>query len=85
MMIQLPVSKAKLAWQCRRGMLELDVLLQGFLQAEWDRLSSQERADFARLLEEADPDLLVWLVGKEKSARADLELIIQRILLYANH
>jgi antitoxin CptB len=57
--------KAKLRWQCRRGMLELDILLISFLDNHYDTLSSTEQEVFARLLTEPDPDIYLWLMGKE--------------------
>lgn len=53
----------KLRWQCRRGMLELDVILIPFLEKFYTTLSQQQKNDFERLLTEADPDLYTWLMG----------------------
>lgn len=53
----------RLLWQCRRGMLELDVLLHTFLRDRYERLSASERQAFARLLEQEDADLCDWVVG----------------------
>ena len=40
----------RLRWQCRRGMLELDLLLNRFLESAYADLSVQQRTDFVRLL-----------------------------------
>jgi antitoxin CptB len=56
-------QKTKLAWQCRRGMLELDVILKPFLDAHFDGLTTNQKDCFSRLLEETDPDLYSWLMG----------------------
>ena len=36
----------RLRWQCRRGMLELDLLLSRFLDAAYADLTKQQRRDF---------------------------------------
>lgn len=35
-------NKARLRWACRRGMLELDVLLMPFVEEGYDALSAEE-------------------------------------------
>ncbi|MDA8390007.1 MAG: succinate dehydrogenase assembly factor 2 [Gammaproteobacteria bacterium] len=53
----------RLRWRCRRGLLELDLVLQGFLDGGWGRLAREERILFGRLLTEADADLWQWIQG----------------------
>jgi antitoxin CptB len=52
-----------LEWKCRRGMLELDLLLLNFYQTQFPTLSEPEKKLFAQLLNEPDPDLAAWLFG----------------------
>jgi len=51
----------RLKWQCRRGMLELDVLLRGFLERAWPSMDDDARQAFRRLLEYPDHRLQGWL------------------------
>ncbi|MCF6194272.1 MAG: succinate dehydrogenase assembly factor 2 [Kangiellaceae bacterium] len=53
----------KLQWQCRRGMLELDVILQPFLEQHFLQLTVEDQTAFVDLLTEADPDLYTWIMG----------------------
>ena len=56
----------RLRWQCRRGMLELDVILNRFVDRHWSALDSDLKAEFELLLVCADQDLQKWLCeGKE--------------------
>jgi len=71
--------KTKLAWQCRRGMLELDVVLIPFLEKHFDSLSDEQQAIFTNLLKEADPDLYTWIMGYEKSTNEHFNVMIQLI------
>lgn len=57
---------ARLKWSCRRGMLELDVLLGNFLKNHYPRLSSNYQMAFAEFLKRPDPELFSWLMGYEK-------------------
>ena len=72
-------SRNRLAWQCRRGMRELDVLLNSFLKHRYVRLDARERDSFARLLEYPDAVLLEWLMGRMIPADKDVADIVQEI------
>lgn len=56
---------ARVRWACRRGMLELDVLLQPFIEAHYENLSVEHKSAFIRLLECEDPELFAWFMGHE--------------------
>ena len=55
---------ARLSWQCRRGMLELDILLQTFLDKAYLSLSKEEQGAFLTLLDYPDTVLLEYLMGR---------------------
>jgi antitoxin CptB len=55
----------KLHWQCRRGMLELDLLLIPFLEKTYPHLNETQQEIFVRLLACHDQDLYAWLVKHE--------------------
>jgi antitoxin CptB len=59
-------SDGRLRWRCRRGLLELDLILQGFLERRFARLSAEEKALFAELLDRPDPELLDWALGRSE-------------------
>lgn len=67
----------KIIWTCRRGMLELDVILIPFAKQYFEQLSEQQQAVFVRLLDEADPDLFNWLMGHGKPDDSELaEMVV---------
>ncbi len=68
-----------LKWQCRRGMLELDVILIPFLETYYSELDRQEQAYFRDLLEAPDPDLFNWLMGYSKPDNLQLEHVVDTI------
>jgi antitoxin CptB len=69
----------RLRWQCRRGMLELDLLLNRFLDVGVADLNDAERADFNRLLGYQDQILHDWLMGQAVPAEPSLRALVARI------
>lgn len=55
---------SRIRFLCRRGMKELDVLLQGYLERHYANASPEEQWTFLRLLEREDPDIWAWVVGQ---------------------
>ena len=55
---------SSLLWRCRRGIREMDILLQRFIEKDYDGLSNEEKAGFERLLEQQDLDILDWVMDK---------------------
>jgi len=73
----------RLYWKCRRGMLELDLILFAFLEGHYEKLSEREKQVFEILLEEEDPILQSWftrqVVPKDKEIAAMLEFILDSV------
>jgi len=55
----------RLQWQCRRGLLELDILFERFLLRHYAELDADERHAFRSLLQQPDSLVLAWLQGQE--------------------
>ena len=70
---------ARLRWRCRRGMRELDQLLERYLARGWPDADAAERAAFLRLIDCEDPVLWPWFVGRERPEDAALDALVQRI------
>ena len=69
----------RLAWQCRRGMRELDVLLNRFLVQRYSKLDQLEQKTFTQLLDYPDDVLLELLMGRMAPADKDVAHIVQKI------
>lgn len=61
--MSLPDEK-KLRWMCRRGLLELDLVLTKILDEKYADLTDEQKTLFIELLEESDTDLLGWLLNQ---------------------
>jgi len=55
--------REQLRWQCRRGMLELDFVLERYLDEHFVSAGKDEKALFAQLLTGQDPELQAWLLN----------------------
>jgi antitoxin CptB len=79
MINQLEPDPSQLRWRCRRGMLELDLLLSTFVEMEYALLSSEEAELFSILLGYQDQALLDLLLGKMESSDAPIADLAARI------
>ncbi len=59
-------EQRRFAWRCRRGLLELDIVLQDFVQHHYDALTLEELQVFDALL--ALPDNDFWMLINNTSA-----------------
>lgn len=68
-----------LRWQCRRGMLELDFVLERYLEEHYELADEAEQALFHELLTAQDPELQVWLLNGEPHPDAGFHGLVKKI------
>jgi antitoxin CptB len=73
----------KIRWACRRGMLELDLLLAQYVNGMYSNLSEEDQITFIALLDTPDPTLLAWLMGKESPTHPALVEMVNKIRCHA--
>jgi len=69
----------RLLWRCRRGMKELDLLLERFAHPYLADAPLAQRRLLARLLDTPDPDLADWLLGPGVCADPELAPLVAAI------
>lgn len=69
----------RMRWASRRGLLELDLLLSPFVEQCYQTLDEPDKADFRRLVECEDQDLMNWIMGRESVQDPTLENIVEAI------
>jgi antitoxin CptB len=74
------VDAARLRWRCRRGMLELDVVLERYLAHRYPVASPSERRAFEDLLALPDPELLGFVMGWDAPTDPDLLHVVQHFV-----
>ncbi len=72
-------SKERLQWQCRRGMLELELFLNDFLEYNYEHLSDKNKSLFVDLLNIIDPVLFDYLMGVKEPDDPGLRDVVQAI------
>lgn len=70
----------RLRWKCRRGMLELDIMLLDFFDQCYTDLSVEQQACFERLLDEDDTDLYTWILGHGQPSDPEFAALIAAIV-----
>ena len=73
------LSKNQLRWACRRGMLELDLLLGDFFDHCFDELTYDEKLVFQHLLSESDQLLLGYFMGNETPKDSEILNVVKKI------
>ena len=67
----------KIRWQCRRGLLELDLILQKFNRQHLTSLDPEQLERFNELLALPDNDLLDVVMGRAAAREARYHNIVQ--------
>lgn len=78
------MNTTRLRWACRRGMLELDLILLPFFENQFSQLSTTEQQAFVALLAEADQDIYAQILGFQPCSNPQFETILTRIRHYAH-
>ena len=69
------VSMERLRWRCRRGLLELDIVLGRFIE-HYAGLDARQQAAFENMLDMPDTQLWDMLSGKLSAENDDYKLLI---------
>ena len=70
---------SRMRWKCRRGMLELDLLLRDFLDSGYPELDVAGQQLFDRILDYPDAVLLEWLLGRIRPTDKDVAQLVDKI------
>jgi len=68
-----------LRWRCRRGMLELDILLNDFLDKSYESLTVQRKNTFDQILDYPDQLLFDLFLGHMQSSDNSVSELVQTI------
>lgn len=69
----------RLRWRCRRGMRELDQLMNRYLDHAWPTDSEARRGVFLKLLDCEDDKLWHWFMGHEVPEDVEIASLVARI------
>lgn len=75
-------DKARVQWACRRGMIELDIVIMPFLKYEYESLTDTDKQIFVTLLKSHDPDLFNWVINYSEPVNPEFKRMIKLIQQY---
>lgn len=68
---------ARLRWLCRRGMKELDLLLQNYIEHSYADAHATDQKAFRSILQMTDPELNDLILGRAESDDKDIARVIE--------
>ncbi|HKL51375.1 MAG TPA: succinate dehydrogenase assembly factor 2 [Wenzhouxiangellaceae bacterium] len=71
---------SRLRWRCRRGMRELDTLLERWLTERWRGADASDRITFERLLGCEDDQLWDWCMGRSTPDDPVLAAMVEQVV-----
>ena len=69
----------RLRWRSRRGMKELDVLLEPFFESDLSTCDEMTITALERLLDCEDTELLDWLLGRSVPGDVQFQSLVKRL------
>lgn len=73
------IALNRLRWRCRRGMLELDITLSGFIETQYENLEPKQQRIFLDLLEYPDNELWDLISGKTQTEEIELNEVLKML------
>jgi len=67
----------RVRWHCRRGLLELDLVLSKFMDQRYESLNQTQKDVFTKLLAKSDDELWSLLSGRQTSSDAEIRQLIE--------
>jgi antitoxin CptB len=68
-------------WRCRRGLLELDIVLLRFMDKYYTQLNEAELQQFEELLSLSDNELWNLIVGMKKIKNVEAQYVLRLLQL----
>lgn len=69
----------RIRWRCRRGLLELDIMLGRFVEAHYAQLDDAGRQAFEKLLDMPDNPLWDMIAGRCEAEPGEQQALLRKI------
>lgn len=80
----LSIEERKVIYRARRGLKEIDVYFDPYVKTYYLQADEHEKALFAELVAQEDPDLLDWFMEVTEPPRAELKDFILKLKHYVH-
>ena len=81
---EMSLEERKVIYRARRGLKEIDVYFDPYVKNYYLQADPAEKAMFAALVEQEDPDLLDWFMEVSEPPRPEMKTLIQKLKYYLN-
>lgn len=81
---EMTLEERKVIYRARRGLKELDVYFDPYVKQYYLTADADEKAMFAELVEQEDPDLLDWFMEVSEPTRPELIDFIKKLKQYVH-
>jgi antitoxin CptB len=72
-----PASLERVRWRCRRGLLELDIVLGRFVVRHYPLMDNAQRVIFDELLDLPDTELWDVITGKKEPTHTHQRVVLE--------
>lgn len=72
-------EKERVRWRCRRGLLELDIVLGRFAEQHYAGLDAAQRSAFDALLDTPDNPLWDMIAGRMEAIPNEQQALLEKI------
>ena len=81
---EITLAERKVIYRARRGLKEIDVYFDPYVKNYYLSADAGEKALFAELVEQEDPDLLDWFMEVGEPPRPELKAFIVKLKHYVH-
>ena len=81
---EMTLEERKVIYRARRGLKEIDVYFDQYVKNYYLTADPAEKALFAELVEQEDPDLLDWFMEVSEPPRTELREFIYKLKQYVH-
>lgn len=78
------LEERKVIYRARRGLKEIDVYFDPYVKNYYLTADPEEKATFAALVEQEDPDLLDWFMEVTEPPRPEMRELIRKLKHYVH-
>ena len=75
-----PVYMERVRWRCRRGLLELDIVLGRFIEQGYAGLDEAQQIEFDALLDMPDNELWDMITGRQAAPENKPQRVVLKLL-----
>ena len=81
---EMSLEERKVIYRARRGLKEIDVYFDPYVKNYYLQADPAEKAMFAALVEQEDPDLLDWFMEVSEPPRPEMKTLNQKLKHYVH-